>query len=443
MVYNGGSWQNAGSSVNGTAARFKFVATASQTAFTGTDANGATLAYDSGYIDVYLNGVHLDPSDYTATDGSTITLASGAAAGDELYVVAFGTFTLATHYSSAQLDGGQLDNRYYTESEVDAALAGISSDALIDSGGTTRVQATTSGANVTGNLGVGTSSPSSILHLESAAAPKLTIKDTRTPTTVALQTQNGFGWLAVETNHSLGFATNNSERMRIDSSGNVGIGTSAPSHPLEVYKQGAAAYGSWERLIELNSPYPNYDENVTKVTLDAGVPDLSGNNQQNTGHGWFGVSTNGSDGLQRRLIIDAKGRVTMPYQPVVQLGRNTGYTTTGSVIPWNVVFTNIGNHYNTATGTFTAPVAGNYLVNIMVMSESSSSSMDIGIVVNGNANDNRLVPYTTGYGQHTQSSGSAILRLNANDTIYARLNSGSIYGGANGRHGAFGIALIS
>jgi len=111
MVYNGGSWQNAGSSVNGTAARFKFVATASQTAFTGTDANGVTLAYDAGYIDVYLNGVHLDPSDYTATDGSSITLASGAAAGDELYVVAFGTFTLANHYTRTEVDGllGSID----------------------------------------------------------------------------------------------------------------------------------------------------------------------------------------------------------------------------------------------------------------------------------------------------------------------------------------------
>jgi len=143
MVYNGGSWQNAGSSVNGTAARFKFVATASQTAFTGADANGATLAYDSGYIDVYLNGVHLDPSDYTATDGSTITLASGAAAGDELYVVAFGTFTLATHYTKTEsdakfynkteLDGGQLDNRYYTETEVDGLLGSIDATNLKDS----------------------------------------------------------------------------------------------------------------------------------------------------------------------------------------------------------------------------------------------------------------------------------------------------------------------
>lgn len=94
-VYTGSVWQSLGSTVNGTAARYKFVATASQTTFTGNDANGTTLAYDAGYIDVYLNGVHLDPSDYTATDGTSIVLASAAAADDELYIVGFGTFTLA------------------------------------------------------------------------------------------------------------------------------------------------------------------------------------------------------------------------------------------------------------------------------------------------------------------------------------------------------------
>ena len=94
-VYSSGGWITAASAVNGTANRYKYTATSGQTTFTGVDANGNTLAYDAGYIDVYLNGVHLDPSDYTATSGSSIVLASGAATNDELYVVAFGTFELA------------------------------------------------------------------------------------------------------------------------------------------------------------------------------------------------------------------------------------------------------------------------------------------------------------------------------------------------------------
>jgi hypothetical protein len=94
-VYGAAGFELAGSSVNGTTNRFIYTATASQTTFTGADDNTNSLAYDAGYIDVYLNGIRLNPADYTASSGSSIVLASGASAGDILYVVAFGTFSLA------------------------------------------------------------------------------------------------------------------------------------------------------------------------------------------------------------------------------------------------------------------------------------------------------------------------------------------------------------
>lgn len=80
---------------------FKYTATASQTAFTGADANGAILAFSGDDIDVYLNGVHLDSSDYTASNGDTITLASAAAASDELVIRAFRAFTVTDTVSKA------------------------------------------------------------------------------------------------------------------------------------------------------------------------------------------------------------------------------------------------------------------------------------------------------------------------------------------------------
>ena len=45
-VFDGSSYALAGSSVNGTSDRFKFVATAGQTTFSGNDANGNSLTYD-------------------------------------------------------------------------------------------------------------------------------------------------------------------------------------------------------------------------------------------------------------------------------------------------------------------------------------------------------------------------------------------------------------
>ncbi len=95
-VYSSGGWINAGSSVNGTADRFKYTATASQTTFTGPDDNSATLSYDAGFLDVYLNGIKLvNGSDFTASNGTSIVLTTGAAVSDILEVVAYGTFQLA------------------------------------------------------------------------------------------------------------------------------------------------------------------------------------------------------------------------------------------------------------------------------------------------------------------------------------------------------------
>ena len=94
-VYKSSGWAAAGSTVNGTANRFEYTATAGQTTFSGADNNSSILAYDSGFIDIYLNGVKLANADFTATSGTSIVLATAAAANDILMIVAYGTFQLA------------------------------------------------------------------------------------------------------------------------------------------------------------------------------------------------------------------------------------------------------------------------------------------------------------------------------------------------------------
>ena len=94
-VYKSSGWAAAGSTVNGTSARFEYTATAGQTTFSGADSNSAVMAYDAGFIDVYLNGVKLAGADYTATSGTSVVLAAAAALNDILMVVAYGTFQLA------------------------------------------------------------------------------------------------------------------------------------------------------------------------------------------------------------------------------------------------------------------------------------------------------------------------------------------------------------
>lgn len=67
---------------------FYYVASQDQTVFTGNDANGVSLDYSPGSIQVYLNGILLiDSADYTATDGSTLTLLDPSNLSDQLYIV--------------------------------------------------------------------------------------------------------------------------------------------------------------------------------------------------------------------------------------------------------------------------------------------------------------------------------------------------------------------
>ena len=109
-VYGSSGWQNAGSTINGTSARFTYTASANQTTFTGSDNNGNTLAYDAGFVDVYLNGVKMvNGTDVTVTSGNSVVLASGANASDTVDIVGFGTFNVAS-IAASSITSGTLNN---------------------------------------------------------------------------------------------------------------------------------------------------------------------------------------------------------------------------------------------------------------------------------------------------------------------------------------------
>jgi len=87
---------------------FEFTADSGQTAFTGNDTQDNTLAFANEAIQVFKNGVLLKSStDYTASNGTTVTLTTGADSGDDLVISTFsapGTYLQRFQFNA---DSGQ------------------------------------------------------------------------------------------------------------------------------------------------------------------------------------------------------------------------------------------------------------------------------------------------------------------------------------------------
>lgn len=77
-------------------ATYVYTATSGQTAFTGADNNSSILDYTAGNILVQVNGViQVTGVDYTASNGSLVTLTEAADSGDAVVISSFNTGTVA------------------------------------------------------------------------------------------------------------------------------------------------------------------------------------------------------------------------------------------------------------------------------------------------------------------------------------------------------------
>jgi len=189
-----------------------------------------------------------------------------------------------------------------------------------------------------GNVGIGTSSPASILHLEQND-PRITLRDTSGASNAYFQILAGGGsgqvaTLDVDPNNVaadsfLNIKLDGSEAMRIDSSGNVGIGTGSPSTILEIASGnsgGDAALDSPTFRINNTTESADWDVGDVIGTIEYYSSDASGNapytasfiksvNEQGNGTLPSGALTfgtaayNASGGAIERMRIDSSGNL--------------------------------------------------------------------------------------------------------------------------------------
>ena len=109
----------------------------------------------------------------------------------------------------------------------------------------------------------------------------------------------------------------------------------------------------------------------------------------------LGKSTVGATNTVVPLMqIDTAGRVTMPYQPAFRASSaaSVDYTTgTTKITVYTGAVFNIGNHYNTSTQRFTAPVAGVYIFTARAWARQGNvTEAGIQFVKNGAASQGTL-----------------------------------------------------
>ena len=105
-AWNGTNWLTLNAQNNLlNSTRWSKVAIGGETTISGYDDNGLNLSYSPGYEQVFLNGILLvRNSDYTATNGTSITGLTAISAGSNIDIISFQSISLANVYTQQQSD---------------------------------------------------------------------------------------------------------------------------------------------------------------------------------------------------------------------------------------------------------------------------------------------------------------------------------------------------
>lgn len=230
--------------------------------------------------------------------------------------------------------------------------------------------------------------------------------------------------------NTIAITTSALERVRVDSSGNMGIGTSSPSGRLHVSTTSADAE------VRCATTTANYATFRVKNSTN----DYSMQIRTDQSNAW--TLRDETAGLNR-VLVDTSGRVLMPYQPAFSVQKSTGVSA-GNVIAYDTVISNVGGHYSTSTGRFTSPVAGIFLFYCTWTCDRTTTTGDYycDMRKNGTA---FLRIYTNGHSDanaHPTQSGQFVFSLAVGDYVDIYFANGATGTHANSIHNVFGGHLI-
>jgi len=388
---------------------------------------------------VFLNGVKLDKTDYTATSGTSIVLDSGASADDTLEILAFDTFGLFSGEFAQDVSvGGDLTASDDIKMTSDSAQITFGADSEVtlthvaDTGLTLKHTATADDKPINLTLATGETdmAANDVLGKISFQAPDEGTGTDAILVSGAVQARAEGDFSSSSNATSLDFMTGASEaattKMTLTSAGKLGIGTTAPAYALEV---NATAFQIAE-FSTSNSGAGNIQ--IADGSTTAANPPYIGSVGDHLTFGRIGVaeylriqsgggvSFNGDTAAANALDDYEEGTftatltagTTAPSTPPTATGN---YTKIGNLVNCRVVFNAVnttgGAGYILVTGLpFSASSAGAYGdIMLHTMGSFSTTAANVATYIVGTS----MVPY-----QSITTSGWATVTLNATSSGY-------------------------
>ena len=363
--------------------------------------NGGSTGYTlskvatTNSVSVFVENVRQEPTSAYSVSGTTLTFTATTPSGTgNIYVLHMNPTTTTTHPASQNL----------------TAVNGTLTGTLGVTGATTTAAITASGIIKTDDTTDATSTTDGSLQTDGGLS---VAKDTVIGDDLSLKSDSAV----------LNFGADNDVTLTHVADTGLNLNTK-----LGV---GGATAGS----------QPEADDIVIGTTsaTDNGLSILTANNS--VGRFYFADATSGTGfysgyiiynhsnnnmsigtGSATAITIDGNGKVTMPKNPVFISKFNAFESGTSYVNPasnYQTPAVNVGSHFNSSTGVFTAPIAGTYIFFGSLLSGNNSVVVRIYFEKNGTISMGFQHEARTseGYSGYKKQMVHAIISCAANDTV--------------------------